>query len=80
MLNQATGTLVLSRSMAIDGAGHSVTVDGGCSLSNGQCVSGGVAIFKVASGITATLNALTIAHGSDASGGGIIISGGGIND
>ncbi len=55
--------LTIDKNMTISGAGHSITLDG----------QGTVRVFAVNTGVTAALNALTIANGSSgvASGGGI---------
>ena len=55
-----TSTLTISKNLTLDGSGQSVTLDGG----------GSVQVLSVNSGVTFTLNALTIAHGSDSSGNG----------
>ncbi len=56
-----TSTITLSQDVTIDGNGHSVTISGG----------GSVQVFVVNSGVTVTLNDLTIANGSALLGGGI---------
>jgi PKD domain/HYR domain len=63
-----TSTLTISKNLTLDGSGQSVTLDGG----------GSVQVLSVNSGVTFTLNALTIAHGSDSSvgGGGLYNNGG----
>ena len=68
------GTLSLTQNMSIDGTGHTVIVDGGCTGCNpGGVPSGGVQVFLVNSGVTASLSTLTIQHGNEAPflGGGI---------
>ena len=81
-LTTANGTLTLATSVTINGTGHSVIVDGNCTLTNGVCASGGVTVFTVAPGVTAALTALTIQHGNIISnttgsgGGGGIANGG----
>src|SRR4051812_34222715 len=69
----ATGTLTLTQSVTIDGTGHSVVVDGGCTFNGGVCTGGGVTVFAVnTSGVLVILNNLTIQHGNTiANGGGI---------
>ncbi len=47
--------------MTIDGAGHAVTISGGHS----------VGVFVVSSGVSVTVNNLTIANGNASYGGGI---------
>jgi CSLREA domain-containing protein len=69
----ATGTLTLAQDVTIDGTGRTVVVDGGCALNNGHCQSGGVTVFTVNSGVTASLSTLTIQHGNQA-----LFNGGGI--
>lgn len=50
--------------LTIDGTGHTVAVDGGCTISGGICTFGtGVAVFQINSGRTIGLVALTIQHG-----------------
>ena len=74
-----SGTLTLTHSVTIDGTGHSVIVDGGCTANCGTASAmGGVTVFTVNSGVTATLNNLTIQHGNttSGSGGGIYNNGG----
>jgi hypothetical protein len=56
-----TSTLVISTNLTIDGSGQTITLDGGSS----------VRVLSVNSGVTFTLNALTIAHGSAGGGGGL---------
>ena len=56
-----TSTLTISKNLTLDGSGQSVTLDGGNS----------VRVLSVNSGVTFTLNALTIAHGSAGGGGGL---------
>jgi hypothetical protein len=73
-------TLTLSQSVTIDGSGATIEVDGGCILSGTVCNStgGGVQVFQVNPGVTATLNALTIQHGlatNGFNGGGILNEG-----
>ncbi|MHB8647316.1 MAG: IPT/TIG domain-containing protein [Thermomicrobiales bacterium] len=70
-----SGTLTLSASVTIDGTGHRVVVDGGCTFSNGACTGGGVTVFIVNSGVTAALIALGIQHGNGGIAGGIANSG-----
>jgi hypothetical protein len=72
VLNQTAGTLNLAHDMTIDGSGHHVAVDGGCTAQCGTLNAvGGVKVFGVTSGSHVTLNALTIQHGTGATGGGI---------
>jgi hypothetical protein len=59
----ATGTLRLSQNVTINGTGHTVIVDGGCTLTNGVCTSGGVTMFGVIGAVTASISGLTIQHG-----------------
>ena len=56
------GTLSLTRSVTIDGTGATIAVDG----------NHAVHVFTVNSGVTAAITALTIQHGNDVIGGGII--------
>ena len=64
--------------MAIDGTGHSVTIDGGCTANCGtRTATGGVTVFTVNSAITADLTALAIRNGKGTSGGN---QGGGLYD
>jgi len=63
-LTAASGALTLTQGVTIDGIGHTVIVDG----------NNAVRVFAVNSGVTASLNNLTIQHGSTQSlnpGGGI---------
>lgn len=61
-----TSTLVIgTNNLTLDGSGQSVTLDGGSSTQ----------VLSVQSGITFTLNALTIAHGVSSFGGGLSNSG-----
>ncbi len=53
-LTVASGALTLAQNVAIDGTGHTVIVDG----------NNAVRVFVVNSGVTASLTALTIQHGS----------------
>jgi hypothetical protein len=53
-------TLVISKNLTLDGSGQQVTLSGGDS----------VRVLSVNPGVTFTLNALTIAHGSTTGGGG----------
>ena len=63
----ATGTLTLTQNVTIDGTGHTVVVDGGCTANCGtESAVGGVTVFTVNGGVTANLNALTIQHGNTA--------------
>jgi hypothetical protein len=55
MITLTQGTLSLTQNMTIDGTGHTVIVDGG----------GGVQVFLVNSGVTASLSTLTIQHGNE---------------
>lgn len=65
------GTLALNQNVTIDGTGATITVDGGCTFSGGQCTGNtGVTVFAVNPGVNATLNALTIQHGSAGGDGG----------
>jgi hypothetical protein len=57
-------TLTLAQGVTIDGTGHTVVLDGGCTFSNGYCQSGGVTVFVVNSGVAASLSTLTIQHGA----------------
>jgi hypothetical protein len=59
------GTLTLARDVTIDGTGATIAVDG----------NHAVGVFVVNNGVTATINALTIQHGSSSNGGGIANSG-----
>ena len=60
-----TGTLTMTKHVTIDGTGHTVIVDGGCTGCDiGGIPSGGVTIFAVQSGIAASLTGLTIQHGN----------------
>ncbi|MGI8855645.1 MAG: beta strand repeat-containing protein [Thermomicrobiales bacterium] len=70
-LATGTGTLTLTKQVTIDGTGRTVTVDGGCTLNGGVCTSGGVEVFQVNSGVTASLSNLTIQHGNNIGGAGI---------
>src|SRR5437879_6087531 len=56
-----TSTLRITGSMTLDGSGHSVTLDGGNSVEG----------LRVNGGATFILDALTVAHGSAAVGGGL---------
>jgi hypothetical protein len=56
-----TGTLTISGSMTLDGSSQSVTLDG----------QNLVQVLMVNSGVTFRLNALTVAHGSAGTGGGL---------
>src|SRR5579884_298352 len=60
-----TQTLTISGSMTIDGSGQHVSLDG----------QNQVGVFSVNAGVTLTLNALTIAHGSAYVGGGLLNEG-----
>jgi hypothetical protein len=75
----STGRLTLAKDVTIDGTGHTVVVDGGCTANCGttNAVGGDLVLF-VNFGVTATLNALTIQNGvaTDADGGGIHNDGG----
>jgi hypothetical protein len=65
-----TSTLDITGSMTLDGTGQQVTLDG----------QGQVGVLSMASGITFTLNNLTVADGSAADGaGGLVNSGGTVN-
>jgi hypothetical protein len=55
-------TLTISKNLTLDGNGHSVTLDG----------NNRVDVLFVDNGVSFTLNALTIAHGSSLLGGGLI--------
>lgn len=59
-----TSAFIISGSMTLDGSGQSVTLDGG----------GNVQVLVVNSGVSFTLNTLTVANGSSSS------SGGGLNN
>jgi len=59
-------TLTISKNLTLDGSGQSVTLDGGNS----------VQVLSVNSGVSFTLNALTIAHGLSNNGGGLADIGG----
>lgn len=61
-------TLAITGSMTLDGSGQQVTLDGGNS----------VRVLLVNSGVTFTLNALTIAHGNGSSRVGVYGGGGGL--
>jgi hypothetical protein len=61
-----TSTLTITKNLTLNGSGQNVTLDGGNS----------VQVLFVNSGVTFTLNALTIAHGSTTSGGGLFNEGG----
>jgi hypothetical protein len=63
MLVFYSGTLTLTRSVTIDGTGHTITVDGGCVFIGGACTSGGVTVFTVNSGVTASLSNLSLQEG-----------------
>ncbi len=72
------GTLTLRASVSIVGptSGVGVTVDGGCAFNGTNCPPGGVTVFAVNGGVTASLSNLTIQHGNTTdAGGGIINSG-----
>ena len=58
-------TITLTKNLAIDSTGHTIVVDGG----------GAHTVFIVNSGVTATLNNLTIKNGHGGSGGGILNNG-----
>ena len=65
-----TSTLVIStNNLTLDGSGQTVTLDGGSSTQ----------VLFVNSGVTVTLKALTIAHGSAPNGGGLDNEGGTVN-
>jgi hypothetical protein len=68
-LTPTAGALTLTQNVTIDGTGHTIVVDGGCTA---NCTSeqpvGGVTVFVVNSGVTASLSALTIQHGATALG------------
>jgi predicted outer membrane repeat protein len=64
-------TLTLGRDVTIDGAGHSVTISGD---SNGDG-SGDVRVFYVNSGVTATLQHITVTKGHANNGGGVYSDG-----
>jgi FIMAH domain-containing protein len=57
-----TSTLTISKNLTIDGSGQTITLDGGSSTQ----------VLSVNSGVTFTLKALTIAHGSAFNGGGLL--------
>jgi hypothetical protein len=63
-----SSTLVISQNLTLDGNGHRVTLDGGNS----------VKVLTVSSGVTFTLNTLTVAHGTapGSNGGGLDNKGG----
>src|SRR5262249_12625992 len=71
------GTLTLIQDITIDGAGHHVIVDGGCTFSGGVCTGGGGGVFSAIppqqSSLTGNLIGLTIRHGSSSSGGGVFV-------
>jgi hypothetical protein len=59
-----TGTLTLTKDVTIDGTGHTVIVDGGCTgCDPGGTPSGGVTVFAVNSGVKASITGLTVQHG-----------------
>ena len=62
-----TSTLPITGTMTIDGSGQSVTLDGGSSMQ----------VLSVSSGVSLTLNALTVAHGSISGNGGGLANNGG---
>ena len=73
----ANGTLTLAQDVIIQGPGATnLAVDGGCpTCGAGGTPSGGVTVFTVNSGVSATISGLTIQHGNAASfdnGGGIL--------
>lgn len=77
-LNSVSGTLTLTQNLTIQGPGAGViAVDGGCTANCGAggTPSGGVTVFTVNNGVTATISGLTIQHGNAGSG-----NGGGINN
>ncbi|MGI8857866.1 MAG: choice-of-anchor Q domain-containing protein [Thermomicrobiales bacterium] len=77
-LSQAKGPLSLTQDVTIDGTGHTVVLDGGCTANCGTINAvGGVEVLNVNGGVTATLNALTIQNGvaTNANGGGIFNDG-----
>jgi hypothetical protein len=80
VLDATAGTLTLSHDVSIDGTNQQVVVDGGCTgCDPGGTPSGGVTVFQVNGGVTATLTALTIQHGNgpgSSLGGGILNIGG----
>jgi len=64
------GTLTLSRDVTIDGTGHTVVIDGGCSTdANSDCTGGGNTVFLISGGNVTTLRALTIQHGNTSNNG-----------
>jgi len=63
-------TLALSRDVTIDGTGHMVVIDGGCSTdANSDCTGGGNTVFLISGGNVTTLRALTIQHGNTSNNG-----------
>jgi mucin-19 len=64
-----TSTLAITGSMTLDGTGQQVTLSG----------QGQVGVLSVASGVTLTLNDLTVTGGSSADGGGLDNDGGTVN-
>jgi CSLREA domain-containing protein len=63
------GTLTLTKSVRIDGTGATITIEGG--NTNAAISPTNAQVFVVNSGITATLNDLTISNGYASDGGGI---------
>jgi hypothetical protein len=61
------GGLTLSKNVTIDGAGASITIEGGSTAGN----STNAQVFLVKAGVTANLNDLTISNGYAPNGGGI---------
>ena len=68
-----SSTLDITGDMTLDGTGQQVTLGG---YNNG---GSGVGVFSVASGVTFTLNALTISGDSAGGGGGLLNNGGTVN-
>jgi hypothetical protein len=68
-----SSTITLSQNVTIDGNGHAVTVSGGHTGGTGT----GVQVFVVNSGVSVTLNDLTVANGNSfaGNGGGVFNSG-----
>jgi hypothetical protein len=71
VLSAANGTLTLAVNVVIGEVVADARVDGGCAVNvSGQCISGGVRVFTVNSGVTAALEGLTIQHGNAGTGSG----------
>ncbi|MHB8646421.1 MAG: beta strand repeat-containing protein [Thermomicrobiales bacterium] len=70
------GTLNVIHTVTLTGPlNQTVAIDGGCTVTNGYCTSGGVPIFSVGSALTVTISNLTIQHGNSATAGGGITVG-----